>query len=134
MRKASILIALLLGGCMHSHGIRPLRPLELATAPYLDRIVEAHAGSLMYEGGCLLFRDDQTAERFLPIWPDGSVFNGTSVIFHQPAKADQRIIIGEESVLEGQAAGWPALSAAYLPFRHQCSAQPFFVSSVRPAD
>ena len=133
--KSAALLCLLLAGCMHAHGIRPLRPLELATAPYLDRVVEARSGSLMYEGGCLLFRDERTKQRLLPIWPDGSTFNGTSVTFHQPAKDDQRIIVGEEVVVGGQSAAWPSLATlAYQPFRHQCGAQPFFVSSVRPAD
>jgi hypothetical protein len=135
VRKAALLITVVLTGCINSHGIRPLRPLELATAPYLGRIVDARSGSLMYEGGCLLFREDRTAAQFLPIWPDGSIFNGTSVIFHQPAKTEQRIIVGEEFVLEGQSVPWPALAASgYMPFRHQCGRQPFFVSSVRPAD
>lgn len=89
----------------------------------------------MYEGGCLLFREDRTTLRLLPIWPDGSSFNGTAVTFHRPAKADQPIIIGEEFVLEGQSVPWPALaSSAYVPFHHQCAAQPFFVSKVRPAN
>jgi hypothetical protein len=89
----------------------------------------------MYESGCLLFREDGSAARFLPIWPTGSIFNGTSVIFHQPAKDDQRIVLGQEFVIEGQGAQWPAVRArAYDPFRHQCSAPPFYVSRVRPAD
>jgi hypothetical protein len=90
---------------------------------------------LLVLGGCLLFRDDDSAARLLPVWPLGSVFNGTSVIFHQPAKSDQRIVVGEEFVMEGKVAGWPGLQGAtYLPFQHQCAAQPFFVSKVRPPD
>lgn len=132
-----VAIALLatLPACVARHGIRPLRPLELATAPYLDRIVEARTGSLMYEGGCLLFREDRTSAHFLPVWPTGTVFNGTSVIFHQPAKDEQRLVIGEEVVLQGQGAAWPSgFRTALEPFRHQCAAQPFYVSGVRPAD
>lgn len=134
LRRVAVASAVAVGGCTQSHAIRPLRPLELATAPYLDRLVEARTGSLMYEGGCLLFRDDGTTQRFLPVWPTGTVFNGTSVIFHQPAKDEQRIIVGEEFVMGGQRASWPTLAAGYLPFRQQCGGQPFFVSSVRPAD
>lgn len=122
-------------GCVAQHNVRPLRPLELATAPYLDRASEARVGSLMYEGGCLLFREDGSAAHFLPVWPSGTVFNGTSVIFHQPAKVEQRVVIGEEFVLEGQRAPWQALPPrAFEPFRHQCGAQPFYVSRLRPAD
>jgi hypothetical protein len=115
--------------------VRPLRPLELAVAPYQETATAALTGSLMYEGGCLMFRDEKSAARLLPVWPLGTVFNGTSVIFHQPAKADQRIVLGEEFVIDGQPIAWSAFPAAtYLPFEHQCAAPPFFVSRVRPAD
>jgi hypothetical protein len=136
MRFAGLVaLATALGGCAVSHGVRPLRPLEIATAPYQEPRGAALTGSLMYEGGCLLFREDRTAAVILPVWPTGSVFNGTSVIFHQPAKADQPLVVGEEFVMEGQTADWPALAAAtYLPFQHQCSAPPFLVGKVRPAD
>jgi hypothetical protein len=135
-RSATILgLFLFTCACAHSNGIRPLRPLELATSLYSETVTSARAGSLMYEGGCLLFREDGSAAQFLPIWPDGSIFNGTSVIFHEPAKADQRIVIGEEFVIEGQDVPWRSLSPAeYQPFRHQCARPPLFVSRVRPAD
>ena len=51
------------------------------------------------------------------------------------AKADQRVIIGEEVRLDGTAADWSRLDAAYYaPFRRQCAAAPFFVSAVTPAN
>jgi hypothetical protein len=137
MRHAGMIAVLLLQGCAASgvHRIRPLRPLELATAPYQQSSAAALTGSLMYEGGCLLFRPDESAERVLPIWPVGSIFNGTSLIFHQPGKADQPILIAQQFVMTGRRVAWRALSpAAYAPFEHQCGAQPFLVSDVRPAD
>jgi hypothetical protein len=136
MRKVGLLILLLLPSCVTSSpGIRPLRPLELAVGPYPEAAPSALSGSLMYEGGCLLFRDERSRSTLLPVWPIGSVFNGTSVIFHQPAKSDQRIVVGEEFLMEGQRSDWSALPpATFLPFRHQCGAQPFLVSSVHPAD
>ena len=136
LRCATFLAVLLAtSSCVQSRGIRPLHPLELATSQYSETVTSAPTGTLLYEGGCLLFRNDQTAALMLPVWPDGSIFNGTSVIFHQPAKADQRIVLGEEFVMEGEAVSWPALSPNdYQPFRQQCRAQPFFVSRVRPAD
>lgn len=136
MRKVALLILLLLPSCMtNGSRIRPLRPLELAVAPYRDSVTATLTGSLMYEGGCLLFRDDKPKARLLPVWPIGSVFNGTSVIFHQPAKSDQRIAIGEEFLMEGELGNWSTLPpATFLPFRHQCGAEPFLVSSVHPAD
>jgi hypothetical protein len=89
----------------------------------------------MYEGGCLLFREDQTKAHFLPVWPTGSIFNGTAVTFHQPGKADQPVLIGEELVIEGQPSAWSALSPpTYAPFQQQCAAQPFLVSRIHPAD
>ena len=137
MRRAGLLGLALLAACStySNGGVRPLRPLELATAPYSETVTAGLTGSLMYEGGCLLFRDEQSTARLLPVWPAGSVFNGTSVIFHRPGKADQPVLIGQEFVMEGQPLMWPALSpAVYSPFRHQCAAQPFLVARVRPAD
>jgi hypothetical protein len=136
MRKAGLLVLFVLTSCMtNGSRIRPLRPLELAVAPYQEAAVSALSGSLMYENGCLLFRDEKSKSTMLPVWPVGSVFNGTSVIFHQPAKSDQRIVVGEEFLMEGQRSDWSALPpATFLPFRHQCGAQPFVVSSVHPAD
>lgn len=135
MRKSVPLMLLLLSGCMSSHGVRPLRPQELATAPYQGVVTAAFTGSLLYEGGCLLFRDDQNRVQLLPFWPTGSVFNGTSVLFHQPGKADQRVVVGEEFMMEGQPPSWSAMSASsFEPFHRQCGAQPFFVSRITPAN
>jgi hypothetical protein len=136
MRKAGLLIFLLLGACMSTHsGIRPLRPLEIATAPYQQVATIAMTGSLMYEGNCLLFRDEDSKALLMPVWPSGSTFNGTAVLFHQPGKADQRIMVAEEFRMDGQSLEWASLmSEAYSPFEHQCGMQPFFVTRVRPAD
>lgn len=134
MRLRGLLIVVLLGGCA-GHGVRPLRPHDLATAQYQETITAAVTGTLMYEGGCLLFRDEQSPTRLFPVWPVGSTFNGTSVVFHEPGKADQRVMIGEEFLMQGQPFAWSALSASYYaPFHNQCPAQPFFVSAVRPAN
>lgn len=135
MRKAAVLLLLIASSMSSARGVRPLRPLELATGPYRQVPAEARTGSLMYEGGCLIFSDGEKAEWLLPIWPDGSVFNGTLVTFHQPAKDDQRVALGEEFVMEGQPASWRQFSPKrYAPFWQQCRLQPFIVSSVRPAD
>jgi hypothetical protein len=135
MRNAGILLALMLTSCVSHGGIRPLRPLEIATEPYQETVTATLTGSLMYEGGCLLFRDEESTARLTPVWPAGSIFNGTSVIFHQPGKADQPVVVGEEFMMEGQPLQWSGLSAgAYSPFQQQCAAQPFMVARVRPAD
>lgn len=140
MRKAGLfMIGMLVAGCTpHPFGplIKPLKPLEIPLAPYQGVVTAALAGSLMYEGGCLLFRDEASKAYLLPIWPDGSSFNGTAVLFHQPGKADQRVFVSEEFAMEGQPLQWTRLSQDYyMPFEHQCAGyQPFFVSSVRPAD
>lgn len=135
MRKAGTIVTLLLCGCVTHGGIRPLRPLEIATSLYNPVTTERLTGSLMYEGGCLLFRDERTGGLLLPVWPAGSSFNGTAVLFHEPAKADQRVILTEEFVMSGERVQWPTLSAsAYQPFYQQCNAQPFTVSHVRSAN
>lgn len=135
MRTPTVFSLLLLAGCVSNNGIRPLRPHELAVAPYQETITSALTGTLMYEGGCLMFRNEGVAGYLLPVWPVGSTFNGTSVIFHEPGKVDQPVLIGEEFVMSGQPLPWSTLAApTYLPFHNQCGVQPFFVSSVRPAD
>jgi hypothetical protein len=136
MRKAGLMAGLALAGCMAHPGIRPLRPLEIATAPYQEVATTAITGSLMYEGECLLFRDEATGALLMPVWPAGSSFNGTALLFHHPGKADQWVAITEELLLEGQPIRWTTLAGApYQPVHRQCGAyQPFFVVSVRPAN
>jgi hypothetical protein len=137
MRLVGLFTLVLLGSCATDtqRGVRPLRPLEVPTGPYQETVTAGLTGSLTYEGGCLLFRDDQSTARLMPVWPLGSIFNGTSLIFHQPGKADQPVVIGEEFVMEGQPAPRSTLlRPAYLPFWQQCAALPFTVVRVRPAD
>lgn len=137
MRKAGLIgLSFILAGCLGQNGIRPLRPLEIPTAPYLEETPAALTGSLMYEGGCLLFRDDESGKILLPVWPVGSTFNGTAVQFHKPGKSDQRLFVPEEFVMEGRPLEWAALTdASYQPMQQQCgSYAPFFVANVRPAN
>jgi hypothetical protein len=135
MRETGLLLCVLLGSGCATHGVRPLRPLEVPTAPYQDVIASSMTGTLMYEGGCLIFRDEATRVRLLPVWPTGSTFNGTSVFFHQPGKAEQRIVLGEEFLIEGRSLPWPApLPTYFVPFQQQCAAKPFYVSAIRPAN
>lgn len=137
MRKMSKtgLLCLLLPQACASTGVRPLHPYEIATAAYHRGGSETVVGSLMYEGSCLLFQSDDGSSVLLPVWPTGSVFEESLVTFHQPAKAAQRVIIGEEIALDGQRGDWAGLSARrYAPFEKQCAAIPFFVSGVAPAN
>ena len=137
MRKAGLLSILLLAGCMGEHpSVRPLRPLEIPTMAYRDVATTALTGSLMYEGGCLLFRDDESRAVMMPVWPAGSSFNGTALLYHLPGKSDQWVAVNQEAVLYGEPLQWSTLSApSYQPVQHQCGAFPaYYVSSVRPAD
>ena len=88
----------------------------------------------MYEGGCLLFREERTGTLLHAVWPTGSTFNGTAVTFHRPGKLDQPIIIGEQLVIYGHPVSWPALGGYYAPFQRQCGGQPFLVGMTRPAN
>jgi hypothetical protein len=64
-----------------------------------------------------------------------SRFEESLITFHRPAKADQRVIVGEEIRLDGEQSDWANLPDSDLaPFRHQCGGQPFFVSAVTPAN
>jgi hypothetical protein len=137
MRKLMLAALAFPGACVSSTngGVHPLRPLEIATAPYQPTVTAALAGSLMYEGNCLLFRDEASKTYVMPVWPNGSSFNGTGLLFHEPGKSDQRIMVAEEFLMEGQPLQWSTLSGAtYAPFLSQCGYQPFFVASVRPAN
>lgn len=133
MRRISLL-ALLLGGCV-SNGIHPLRPLEIPTQPYFGVVTTSLTGTLTYDGRCLQFRADDRPVQLVPIWPDGTTFNGTSVIFHQPGRTDQTIVINEEFQMSGEPVPWSRLSGARMPLhRRVCRGTPFAVASVRPAN
>lgn len=137
MRKMGLLAILLISGCMSDHPeVRPLRPLEIATAPYQPLATTALTGTLMYEGECLLFRDDRSGAILMPVWPAGSNFNGTALLYHLPGKSDQPVTVSQEVLLSGQPIQWAALGGlSYQPLQRQCGAYaPFFVSQVRPAD
>jgi hypothetical protein len=138
MRKVGLLATLFLGGCaMNNHpAVRPLRPLEIPTAAYDPSASAALTGTLMYEGGCLIFRDEQTGQLLMPIWPTGSSFNGTALLFHLPGKADQWLAVSQEVLMSGRPQPWTALGEPmYQPVEHQCGAYaPFFATAVRPAD
>ena len=136
MRCFAPALTLLASACAnHAGGVHPLRPQDLATGPYQNVATAAFTGSLMYEGGCLLFRDDGNRVQLLPVWPDGSQFNGSLVTFHQPGKTERRIVVGEEFQIEGQPVAWPALPQPIAAqFHPQCPFQPFAVSRVRPAN
>ena len=136
MRYLALVPFLLLEACVSTATVRPLRDYEIAIGPYHERAAKSVVGSLMYEGRCLLFDGEEGAVRLLPIWPGGSRFEESLVTFHQPAKADQRIVVGEEVRLDGVPVQWSELDPRlFAPFRQQCGwAQPFFVSGLAPAN
>ena len=72
MRKASIWLSMALASCAPHELIRPLKPLEIALAPYQDVVTAALPGTLMYENDCLMFRDEATKAYLMPIWPEGA--------------------------------------------------------------
>ena len=134
MRLAVFVLIFLLGGCV-SNGVQSLRPLEIATAPYAPNNVASATGTLAYEHGCLSFRDDAHKAVWMPVWPDGTIFNGTSIIFHKPGKADQPIVLNQEFVLSGQPLTWANVPGPRAPlFARQCGGIPFAVADVRPAN
>lgn len=134
MRKLLLVGILFLGACA-SNAVRPLRPNELALAPYREPATQNYVGSLMYEGGCLLFEDEGRSVRLLPIWPSGSRFEESLITFHRPGKAEQRVPVGEEILLSGQRADWATLAGPRMaPFEHQCGGTPIFVTAITPAN
>lgn len=134
MRKAILIGLITLQACATPE-VRLLHEDEVATAPYHYHGKEQMVGSLMHEGGCLLFTSHDHSRQVLPIWPDGTDFQEILLTFHQPGRADQRVIVGEEIRLDGETGDWAQLDPQrYAPFSHQCGSQPFFVSDVTPAN
>jgi len=70
----------------------------------------------------------------MPVWPEGSVFNGTAVTFHEPGKAEQPIVLAQQFVMFGRRVSWIGLGSYYAPFQRQCGGVPFLVSKVQPAN
>lgn len=112
---------------------RPLRPLAIATMPYEWGSTTAMTGSLLYEGGCLLFHDEAAGRLYLPVWPMGSGFNGEAVEMHTPGKIDQPLQVAQQITVSVRplAAPYPSSLAQ---FEHQCDEPPIAITAVRPAD
>jgi hypothetical protein len=132
--RRAYFVFLLLAGCVSS-GPHPLPPLEIPTAPYSGVVSSRLTGTLTYDGGCLLFRGDARKVQLVPIWPDGTRFNGTSVIFHQPGRMDQTIVMNEEFVMSGEPVQWGRIAGPRIPLHQRlCGGIPFAVAAVRPAN
>ena len=136
MRKLTFTGLFLLASCVSTSSVRALRAYEIAIGPYHEVGTQSFVGSLMYEGGCLVFDGEKGSMRLLPIWPGGTRFEESLVTFHQPAKSDQRVAIGEEIRLDGEPTDWARLDPAeFAPFQQQCGwAKPFYVSGLAPAN
>ena len=137
MRSLALILVTLVSGCasVGDPRARPLKPLEVATAPYDPTVISERIGSLFYENGCLKFREQGSDEMLLPVWPTGSSFNGTSLTFHEPGKSDQLILIAQQFVIKGHDIPPAVMGAGSLaPFNHQCQAPEYMVAHVQPSD
>jgi hypothetical protein len=135
MRQLVLTTAALLGSCATPSAVPVLRPHEIAIGPYHERAEQSIVGSLMYEGGCLIFSGESGSPRLLPVWPSGSQFEETLITFHRPGKDDQRVAIGQEIRLDGVSSDWSQLQQPqFRAFELQCGAAPFFVSGLAPAN
>src|SRR3569623_1142090 len=110
------LTILALGACATTPpAFRPLRPLAIATMPYQWTSTTTATGTLLYEGGCLLFHDEDGGRLFLPVWPSGSSCNVEAVTMHTPGKIDQPVQIAEEITVSGQPLP-PSFAPSLAPF------------------
>jgi hypothetical protein len=134
MRLVLFALPMLLVGCASS-GVHPLEPLEIPIVGYSPAVTASASGTLAYEHGCLLFVEDGGKQIVAPVWPDGTIFNGTAVIFHRPGRADQPVVLNEEFVISGQPLTWSNVPAAHATqFERQCGHSPFAVAEVAPAN
>jgi hypothetical protein len=134
MRSFLFALPAVLGACV-SNGVQPLKPLEIVTLRYSPTVTSSATGSLAYERGCLQFYDESGKQMLSPVWPDGTIFNGTSVVFHKPGRADQPIVLNQEFVLSGQPLTWSAVPGPRATeFQRQCGGTPFVVADVAPAN
>lgn len=132
--RSVTLLALLLCACV-SNGVHPLRPLEIPTQPYSGVVTSSSTGTLTYEGGCLEFRADDRHGQLVPIWPDGTTFNGTLVTFHQPGRSDEMIVVNEEILMSGEPMQWSRLPGSRMPLHQRvCRGTPIAVAGIRPAN
>lgn len=134
MRLVIFAASLMLGGCV-SNGAERLHPLEIATSGYSPYVTVTATGSLSHEGNCLIFRDDAHRAAWIPVWPDGTIFNGTSLIFHKPGRADQPFVLDQEILLSGRPLEWRGVPGPRAPlFHRECGGIPFAVADVRSAN
>jgi hypothetical protein len=134
MRKNVFAALCLVAACATPSPIPALRPHEIAIGPYHQRAEQSFAGSLMYEGGCLMFNGENGSPQLVPIWPFRTQFEDTLVTFHQPGKDDQHVAIGQEIRLDGVPSEWSQIGPQFQSFERQCAAKPFFVSTLAPAN
>lgn len=135
MRKLALAAVLVLNGCASSQGIRPLLPYEIPTLAYRAGDATEQLGSLTYESGCLLFRPDDGGALLLPIWPDATRLEETMLTFHEPGKSDERLVTGQEVVLDLIPLDWASLDPErFARFHRQCDYQAVFVTGVAPAN
>ena len=134
MKLRLFALPLLLAGCASS-GVSHLEPLEIPILGYSPLMTASMSGSLAYEHGCLLFVGEDGNQIFEPVWPDGTIFNGTSLIFHRPGKAEQPIVLNQEFVISGRPLAWSQVPISRAPqFEQQCGRVPFAVANVAPAN
>lgn len=135
MRKTVLAALSLVAACTSPSRVPALRPHEIAIGPYHQRAEQSLVGSLMYEGGCLMFNGENGSPQLVPIWPSGTRFEEKLVTFHQPGKDDQHVAIGQEIRLDGVPSEWSQFELPrFRSFQSQCGAKPFFVSGLAPAN
>lgn len=128
-----IMCAVLLTGCATMEpspsSVRGTYPL--ATWPGSEVITTVRGGSLHYSSGCLLFRDADKRD-FVPVFTDGSRFDGRVVAVVQPG--GERVIgLGQRITIEGDGKEWSSVPPGYnlSAFQKRCSVSPFFITHTK---
>jgi hypothetical protein len=95
-------------------------------------VVSEFSGRLALERDCLVLRIPQRSQTFLPIWPEGSRFDGRKVTLAIPGRAPILLPLTRDVRIGGSGRPWHEVPATLglSEIASRCPFTPFFVVEV----
>lgn len=126
-------LLLFLAGCQHVP--RPSSvtgSVDLPVYPRSPVVTVTVRGMLTSSNGCLFLRNASNQKLDLLIWPEGSRFDGRTVVLHISGRPERAFTLGQMVTVEGSLQDWQNVSDAMGlgNFRSRCSTTPFFITNV----